>query len=156
MFASHVARRFALPLVLAAATFAGACKDSTANEEEAEPEVATMRLTVTGQAPVSVSSNGTVTGGPLRISLGQSVITATWLRADGSADPHVSTTEFQLKVTVPATITGLAFSRSATNPFSGSLSAQAAGTVNAQFSLLHVEENHEDFGPFTVPVVITN
>lgn len=156
MLMRTMSRRWTVSAALLLATAMGACKDSTGDAGDAEPDVATMRLTVTGQAPVSVSANGTVTGGPLRVGVGESVVTATWLRADGTVDPNVTTAKFQLKVTVPATITGLAFARNATNPFSGTFSAQAAGTVNAQFSLLHVEENHEDFGPFTVPVVIGN
>jgi len=38
--------------------------------------------------------------------------------------------------------------------FSGNLSGGAAGAANISFALYHIEEQHTDFGPCTVSVVV--
>lgn len=125
-----------------------ACSDST--EPEPEPEVATMLLIVGGTDTVSVAENGAVTGGPITIAA-STTIAAVWLRADGSVDPIVDATTFALAVTVADT--GVAtFTRS--SAFAGTLDKVAAGNTSATFALLHVEEGHEDFGPFPVAITV--
>jgi hypothetical protein len=127
-----------------------ACDDDTTAVEE-EPEVATMRLVV-GAQTINVADDGTVTGGPMTLVVGANTVTATFLGANGQPEPLVTTAEFQLNVEVlgGAPIT---FQRSASNAFSGTLTATAAGQGRQlRFSLFHIEEQHEDFGPFTVTV----
>lgn len=38
--------------------------------------------------------------------------------------------------------------------FAGTLNKVAAGSTSATFALFHVEEGHEDFGPFPVPITV--
>ncbi|MBM4193537.1 MAG: hypothetical protein FJ202_04045 [Gemmatimonadetes bacterium] len=148
--------RHATAAVLALSLFAGGCKkDATAPEEE-EPEVATMRLTINGTTVVNVSENGTVTG-TFRIPVGTSTVVATWLKADGSADPIASdASAFRLAVVVPSNANGVAFALSATNNFTGTFTATSntMTAVPVTFGLFHIAEQHTDFGPFTVPVTV--
>lgn len=136
---------FALPVLLVAS----ACDESTSPEHD-EPEVESMRLVI-GSQTVTVTPAG-VTGGPIVLAVGANTITATFLNAEGEPDDHVSAAEFQLNVEVlgGAPIT---FQRSTTNPFAGTLTASATVQgAQLRFALFHIEEQHEDFGPFTVPV----
>jgi hypothetical protein len=134
-----------VPMLLVAAA---ACSDST--EPEPEPEVATMRLIIGGTDTVTVAENGAVTGGPITIDATTS-IAAEWLRDDGTPDPIVDGATFELAVVVANT--GIVtFTR--TGAFAGTLTKVAAGTTSATFGLLHVDEGHEDFGPFPVSIVV--
>jgi hypothetical protein len=140
-------RRFAALAVAALALSAGACKDSTS--PEAEPEVVTMRITPAGGAAVTVNSVGAVSGTLTVPAAGSRAFTVEFLNAAGQPDPVVDGSTFQVSVTPGA---GITFAR--TGPFAGTLTAGAAGTVAVQFGLLHIEENHNDFGPFTVNVTV--
>ncbi len=141
-------RRFAAFAVAALVLGAGACKDSTSPEEE--PEVVTMRITPAGGSAVTVNSTGVVTGTLSVPAAGSRAFTVEFLNAAGQPDPVVDGTTFQVSVAPAA---GMTFTR--TGPFAGTLTAGAAGTVAVQFGLLHIEENHNDFGPFTVNVTVT-
>ena len=139
-------------LVLAVAVV-GACTDSTGPEQE--PEVESIRLTFSSgsvvTSVVTISSTGAVTGTVTLPAGGSRTVAAEFLNAEGQPDDHVTADEFQLAVT-PAT--GVTFSRTA--PFTGTLTAGATqGTVAVQFGLLHIEEDHVDFGPFTVNVSVS-
>jgi hypothetical protein len=141
----HIMRRTAL--AAAAVALVAACNNSS--EPEPEPEVATMRLTI-GAQTVDVSDLGVVTGGPIVIAA-NTAISAAWLRADGTADPLVTAADFQLTV-VPANTGVVTFTRS--SAFAGTLNRVAAGATTIEFSLFHVIEGHEDFGPFDVPITV--
>lgn len=150
MLNTRVSGRVALVTLAAATLLVAACSDST-DPDDQENEVVTMRLTV-GTQVVNVSDNGTVTGGPLVLAVGANTITAAFLKANGQPDEHVVPAEYQLNVVIDggAPIT---FTRSTTNPFSGTLTASATVTgATLQFSLYHLEEDHDDFGPFPVTV----
>jgi hypothetical protein len=128
----------------------GAC--SSATDEEAEPEVVTLRLTV-GAQTITVSDNGTVTGGPIAISAtGTVTVSAEFLRDNGTADPLVTSAQFQLNAD-PADAGIVTFSR--TGAFAGTLTGASAGSTTIEFSLFHIAEGHEDFGPFPVPVEVS-
>ena len=149
-------RRAAAAAVLALALFGAACSDSTGtDDDEHEPEVATMRLTI-GNSTVNVSANGTVTGGPLVIPRGATTpITASFLKADGTPDPKVTASEFRLQVTLSTGVTGITFANATPNGLNGSFTTTATATGGQiRFALLHIEENHEDFGPFPVTVQV--
>jgi hypothetical protein len=125
-----------------------ACSDST--EAEPEPEVATMRLIVGGVDTVDVAQGGAVTGGPITIA-GNTSIAAEWLRADGSEDPVVDATEFELSAeSLDEAIA--TFTR--TSAFAGTLNKVAPGSTEIRFGLFHVEEQHDDFGPFPVAITV--
>jgi hypothetical protein len=136
-------------LTLVAASAAGvACSDST--EPEPEPEVATMRLIVGGTDTIEVGSGGAVTGGPITIAANTSIVVE-WLRDDGTEDPVVTATDFELSVTVDDE-TVVTFTRS--SAFAGTLNKVAAGSTSAEFGLFHIEEQHDDFGPFPVAITV--
>jgi hypothetical protein len=142
-------RVFALAAVAMIAAVAG-CDDSTDPEDEHELHVETMRLTV-GTQVVSVT-DGVVTGGPLVLEVGANTVTAEFLDEDGVPDPHVTPAEFQLNVSIGLS-DPFSFTRSMTNPFSGTILAAAPVTGSSiSFALFHIEEQHDDFGPFPVPV----
>jgi len=134
--------------ILALGLPAASCDDETAPEEE--PEVATMRLIV-GAQTVNVADDGTVTGGPIIIPVGNTAISAAFLRADGTAEPLVTADVFRLDVA--SDNAGIAsFTRGGS--FNGNLVGAAAGSTILRFSLFHLEEQHEDFGPFPVAVTV--
>jgi hypothetical protein len=138
-------RLAAATALIPAALLAVACS----TEPDLEPQVATMRIAIGGQT-IDVDDAGVVTGGPIVIAATTS-FTVSWLRADGSPDPLVTADEFEVQV-VPTNTGLVTFTR--TGPFAGSLNRVAAGSTTISFALLHVEENHEDFGPFNVPITV--
>jgi hypothetical protein len=138
------------PALFSVALAFGACSNAT--DEGAEPEVVMMRLTV-GAHAITVSDNGTVTGGPIAIAASGTVtVSAEFLQADGTADPLVTSAQFQLNVD-PADAGVVTFSR--TGAFAGTLTGAGAGSTTIEFSLFHISEGHEDFGPFPVPVEVS-
>lgn len=148
--------RHAAAAMMVVALLAGGCKDDPVAPEEEEPEVATMRLTINGTTVVNVSENGTVSG-TFKIPVGTSTVVATWLKADGTPDPVASDgTKFRLSVVVPSNTNGVAFTLSSSNNFTGTFTATSntATAIQATFGLFHLEEQHTDFGPFTVPVTV--
>lgn len=143
---SRLALRRVFPAFALVAVFLAACNESTAVDDE--PEVATMRLSI-GTSTVNVAENGTVTGGPLLLTTSDQLLSATFLRADGSVESKVNDVVFRLDVTGG---TGVTFTR--VSPFTGNIRGAAAATTTVTFGLFHTEENHTDFGPFQVPVQI--
>lgn len=142
--------RRAATLVLAAfALSASACSH---DDDHDEPEVESMRITVAGQSPITVSSTG-VQSGTLNLVQGSATtITVEFLDATNADAIAEHADEFQVQVT-PATGSGLTFAR--TGPFAGTLTGSLTGTRVVALALLHIEENHEDFGPFNVNVNVT-
>ncbi len=134
-------------VIILAAAFAGCKKD----EAEAEPDVNSLTLMV-GSQSVTVSNNGTVTGGPILITRPATpTITATFKNSAGVMDPIAHGGNFQMNVT--SANTGLlTFTR--TSAFVGTLSTTATGSTQITISLFHIAEGHDDFGPFPVPVTI--
>lgn len=141
-------RRLTVLILFAAGALGLACDDST--EPEPEPEVATLRLIVGGSDTIEVATGGAVTGGPITIA-GNTTVVAEWLRGDGTEDPVVDATTFELAVEVDDESI-VTFTR--TGAFAGTLNKVAAGSTSATFALFHVEEGHEDFGPFPVSITV--
>ena len=144
-FLSRPVFRLAAALALVAVA---ACNDSSGPDEDPADEVASIRLTIVQGAATSnftVASSGAVTPAPLRIPVGTSTVTATFLRADGSTVSAGDLADFQLRLKPAA---GLTFARTA--PFVGTLTTTAAAgsTVAVELCLFHIEENHCDFGPW--------
>lgn len=142
----HSRRTLSVAALAAVATLA-AC-DEAALSPDGEPRVESMRVVIGGQT-VTISPAG-VTGGPIQLSVGANSISASFLGDDGLPDPNVSAAEFQLNVEVLGGAP-ISFQRSGSNPFAGTLAA--TGPVQGaqlRFSLFHIEEQHPDFGPFTV------
>jgi hypothetical protein len=139
------ARRVAM---LAASVLAiAACTD---DEHGHEAEVDFMRITV-GAQEVMVNSTGAVTGGPISIVSGAvTAVSVEFLDADMDDALGAHADDYQVNITTPANVT---FAR--TGPFAGTLTGGTVGTNNLAISLFHIEENHEDFGPFNVSVTVT-
>jgi hypothetical protein len=154
MFTAFAPRRTrALVAALVALSFT-ACKDDASGSKE--PDVDVMRLTIAGQV-ITVSDNGTVSpAGPIVLPVGTASVSAQFLDATGVPAAVVTPVEFQLNV-LPAAGAPVSFSRSTTNPFAGTLTATgAAENVTIRFSLYHIAEQHDDFGPFPVTVSFRN
>jgi hypothetical protein len=127
--------------VLAFALITSACGDDPVNEEP-EPDVATMRLVVGTQSITVNANSGAVVGGPIVLPVNTNVgVTATFLRADGSPDPLVTATTFDLDV-APA-VGNVTFTR--TGPFTGTLRGTVVGSTVVQFGLLHLAAGHNEF-----------
>ena len=135
----------AVPLMLGLTLAESACDDT---EEPQEPAVVTMRLTVGAQ--VIDVTEGTVTGGPIVIN-GNTNLSATFLKADGSVETLVTADEFELRVT-PANTNLVTFTR--TGAFAGTLNRVAAGGTQLEVALFHLIEQHEDFGPVDVAITV--
>jgi hypothetical protein len=133
-----------------------ACDDDDPVTPEPEPEVATMRITA-GAQTISVDGTGAVTGGPLAIPSGGAItISASFLRDDGTPDPLVTDADFRLEVTDPTIGSPppsvATFAR--TGGFTGTLTATQDGSAPMLFALLHIDEGHEDFGPFPITITV--
>jgi hypothetical protein len=146
-------RRFRTVVALLGLGALSACNLFRHDHDHPEAEVHTMRLTFTGPGGTQ-TLNVTGASGENRsvtLGLGTTAVEATWIRADGTPDPIAHTTEFRLDATVQGT--GVVWTPSATVHHAGTLAIQSPVTnVAVNFGLLHVVENHHDFGPFTVQV----
>lgn len=133
-----------LVLLLGAAAL-GACGND--DEEEQEPEVETMRVVI-GETTVNFGNGGcTPSVATVTIPTGGAPVTASFLKADGSPETIVTDAEFELKVEPAGRFTR-------TGGFAGTISGGAAGTTTFSFSLFHKEEQHEDYGPCQLPIVV--
>ena len=145
---NRVHRRMLATFFLAILPVLAACNDDPAEPGEELP--AAMRLTV-GSQIVTVDDAGNVTGGPITIPVGTTSITAVFLDADLQPADFVSATEFELRVT-PASTAIVTFARA--SAFAGSLTGVSTGSTTIEFALFHLEEQHDDFGPFNVPLTV--
>jgi hypothetical protein len=149
---SHVTVRRLRPLI-AIVTLAlglGACTDSTGPDHEHGEEVHAMRITLATGASVTVSETGQFNG-TLTIPAGVATgVTVTFLDDAGAVVDDLPASEYQASVSPNA---GITFTR--TGSFTGTLRGDAAGNVTVRFGLFHIDEQHDDFGPFPVPVTIT-
>lgn len=139
-----------------------ACKDTTHDDHDIHVESLRLTIGTTNPQTVTIASNPgcAVTGGPIALTVNQArAITASFLNEQGQPDPEANDpAEFQLAggegqanpTPTPASIT---FSR--TGAFAGTLTGTAVTTGNVFLSLLHVEEGHEDWGPCSVPISVT-
>ncbi|MBL8987474.1 MAG: hypothetical protein JNJ80_14475 [Gemmatimonadetes bacterium] len=138
-----IRRSLTLVLLLGAAAL-GACGD---DEEEQEPEVETMRVVI-GETTVNFGNGGcTPSVASVTIPTGGAPVTASFLKADGSPETIVTEAEFELKVEPAGRFTR-------TSGFAGTISGGTAGTTTFSFSLFHKEEQHEDYGPCQLPIVV--
>jgi hypothetical protein len=119
-------------------------------DEEPEPEVATMRLTI-GSQTYDVDDSGNLTGGPITIPVGSTSVSAQFLRADDTPEPLVTSDVFELRIE-PADAAIADFTRG--GAFNGTLVGIAAGSTTMDFALFHLDEQHEDFGPFPLSVTV--
>jgi hypothetical protein len=125
-----------------------ACSDD--EEEDDEPTIGSMRIIV-GTQTVTVSSSGVVTGGPIVIPTGNTAISATFLLPNGQVETKVDAATFRLDV---ATDNAAMASFTRIGAFNGTLVGGTKGSTVLRFALFHLAEQHNDFGPFPVPVTV--
>jgi hypothetical protein len=123
----------------------GACSDDPPEEEE--PEVETMRLVIGATTVNFTGSSCTPSVANVTIPTAGATVTATFLKADGTPETLVNDTEFELRVEPAGRFTR-------TSAFVGTISGGAAGTANLTFALFHKVEQHSDFGPCSLPVIV--
>lgn len=150
-----------LMLGLAIALGAGACKDTTTRDPE--PDIATLQLTIgTPSAQVvTVASNPAcqVTGGSIVLPVNTTVsVAASFRNTAGAADPIANDPAvFRLSGDAGAELEpsppSIVWAR--TGPFSGTLRGSATTTGSVEVAAFHIDEGHEDWGPCTVPLVVT-
>ncbi len=145
----HIVSRFRRLAALAVVALAlTACKD---NDDAHEVDVDFMRITL-GAQTVTVNATGAVTGGTLSLSQGVATnVSVAFLNSSMQDALGEHADDFQVTITPGA---GITFAR--TGPFAGTLTGSTAGTVSVSFALLHIDENHEDFGPFPVNITVTS
>ena len=137
MFTLAPCRPFAFAVALAAGLLA--CDDNDDPPLD-ESKIATIRLTV-GTQTITIDENCVVSGGPIRISTGTTPVAASFLLANGTPDPIVTSADFQMNFTIANT--GLAsFTR--TGAFNGTLTRGTAGNTTATVALFHFEDDDDD------------
>lgn len=119
-----------------------------------EPEIAKVVFSIDGVEAFTVGNGGVVTSGNTVIPIGVYQLRAAAFDQDGNAIDEVADGIFELRGTNvnPAT---LEFTKG-NALLTGSLSAKQGGTASIRLELWHIEENHEDWGPFTIPFIVTN
>lgn len=142
----RAARRVATLSLAALSLGLAGCSNT---EDAEEVEVDFMRITL-GSQEALVNSTGAVSGA-LSVSNGVATpVTVEFLNAAMADALAARADDFQVQVTPGS---GLTFTR--TGPFSGTITGSLTGARSASFALLHIEENHEDFGPFPVTITVT-
>ena len=138
------ARALRAAVLLPALAFAAACGDDDGPTGNDEPEIESVRLTITpsgGTAvPYTVTANGS-TPSPVALRVGTSTITAVPLDAAGQTIDEA--TEFELRLSgLPA---GVTFTTNGT--LTAPVTATAATATNAQVSAVmwHRSEGHDDY-----------
>lgn len=132
-------RAAALALVIPAFV---ACDDDPADEGGHADDVATIRFAI-GTQTITMNPDGSVTGGNVTLVRNTATpVAVTFLAANGSTISLAN--EFRLDLT---TTGGITFAR--TSNFGGTLTGATAGTGTVQVCVLHIEENHCDFGSNT-------
>jgi hypothetical protein len=122
---------------------ASACDDDATGPDE-EPEIESVRLTVTppsGTATTYVLTANGSTPSPVQLRVGTSTLTAVALGAGGQALDIGS--EFELRMGgLPASVT---FTRNGSLTATVSATAAVATPVTAQAIMWHKVENHDDY-----------
>lgn len=114
-----------------------ACDDDPADVEE-EPEVQTIRLVVGSQTINFIASQPAAF-----IARGAHNVSVSFLRANGSVDPVVNATDFEVQITA-ANTSIVTFTR--TGAFTGTLTGVAAGSTTLKVCLFHKGEQHCETG----------
>lgn len=147
-FATNFFRRSFRALAVAAfvSAIAAGCDGNSTGSDEQEPEIASVRVTVGAQS-VTITNNGTQTG-TLTVPRGNSTVAVTWLRADGSVETVVTSSEFEVRMVAASGTSGVTFTPN--GAFGGTLNTTSAGQKVLRLSLFHLEEQHDDFGPLNL------
>ncbi len=144
----------------AAAILTTACGDDPAAPDD-EPDTTRIVLTVgtgaTAQTVTWTTANGSVSPATVTSPAGQSrVVTAQFLRADGSADPIVTAADFRLDLT-PVTGTGVTVAKTGNLAATLTAGGTSGQSVTMTLALFHLGEGHNEYvsgpGALTVSVI---
>lgn len=150
MWYDTFARRSISIAMMAAVALTAACDDDEDDPPaNNEPDIATMRVTV-DETVVDFTGGCTPSVASVTIATEGGAVQASFLRGDGTAEPLVTSPNFELRVEPAERFTRI-------DGFSGTLSGGEAGTSDqVSFSLYHVPEDHVDFGPCSLTVDVAD
>lgn len=151
MFASTAIRRTLRLTALSLALTATAACDRD-ELPEPEPEIARVVFSINGSS-FTVNDAGVVTNGSTSIRVGAHQITAVAYDDRGVVIDEVANGIFELRGT--STNTAILEFTKGNAMLTGTLRAKAAGSAAVSFGLWHLEENHEDWGPFAINFTVT-
>lgn len=152
----HAKPRYTVLAAALAATMLGACSDNSGPDDHEEPEVTAMVVEVDGVEHTVTLAGGGFTPATATLDGTTAALVATFLNAEGELDPAVleHAEDFELSVAGSASggalPAGVTFTR--TEPFEGTLTVPAGETVTVFFGLYHIEEEHDDFGPYPLQI----
>ena len=140
---TSLSRAFRVGAAMAVLAFAAACNDSS-TEPEDEPDIESIRLTVTpatgAVTTYTLTANGS-TPSPVQLRVGTSTLTAVALGANGQSLGLEA--EFELRMeALPASVT---FTRNGTLTSSIVATSAVATPVTVQAVMWHKEEAHDDY-----------
>ena len=138
-----VRRGLAASALVGLAFVAGCGND---DDHDHEPEVETMRVVIGGTTVNFTGATCTPSVNSVTIPTTGATVTATFLDHDGDL-LTLDANEFRLNVEPAGR-----FTRS--GAFGGTLRGGTPGTASISFALFHIEEQHTDFGPCSVSVVV--
>lgn len=138
-----------MPLFLSIAALLGSCKSGT-DPGNFEPSIASITVSIGGLTYHGSKTANGFSGQVANVS-GQSVISATFFRSDGSQELNLTPSNFEFRIVrnevgdpLPA---GLTWEQ--TSAFSGTFAGLSEGqTADVYVGLYHVSQSHWDFGPY--------
>jgi len=140
--------------LVALALAAVGCNDITAVDEHGHAdEIVAMRLTVEtadGTTSHHLTDGGVLTPSPLRLPVGTATIAVEFLDEAGAVVDDIHDDEYEIRFAGGPP--GLAFARG--GPFAGTFTATSAGSGTLEIALFHLEEAHEELGPYFLAVTI--
>lgn len=152
---SRAVRAFAV--LAAVSLMATACDDDDPIEPEPEPTTTRIVLTIGSGAGAQTVTwntlNATVTPATITIPAGETrTVTAQFFRADNTADPVITESDFRLDFVR----TGTAVTITKTSNLSATLAATgtAGQSITMTMQLVHIEEAHNEYVSNAVTVTV--
>ena len=139
-------------LALGLATAACTTDEGGTGPSRIKPNVATVRLSISGKT-INITNPGNVaTGGPISLALNAtSQLTGQFLRTNGAPDPLVVAPDFEMRVQPSSS--NVIFTR--TGSFSGTVRGTVIGNYNLSIRLRSLEANVDDV-TVSIPISITS
>ena len=144
-------KKYLVILSLALATsIIAACGDDPVEEEDPADSIVTMTLLVGNQTIIYSKVTSSVTGGPIVIGAGNTVVSVSFKDAAGATVTGLDAFELRVTPTNTALVTF-----ASTGKFTGTLTKVGAGSTQLSVQLWHVAEGHADVetGPI-IPITI--
>lgn len=152
MLTTALPRRILAAGLMVGALALGGCDDDDDSNGTGpvEVEVGSMLIDA-GTQEVTVSATGAITGGPLTFDVGPRDVTVSFFDDLGAPIDPVDLGDYiaDAENTTPGVL-----SVTRTGDFTFTITGTNSGAGSVSFSLFHVDEEHDDFGPFPVPITI--